>query len=85
MLRKFVMLGLASLGAVAVAPSANANAAPVCPYFFGDSGMTDEEIIAWCDAWEREQRVSRSPSGSSEINVKVPVNQSWYWTDFQIR
>lgn len=51
MARKVLMLGLAPLALVAVAPSASAN--PGCPDL-SNSGLSDEEITARCaDSPER--------------------------------
>jgi hypothetical protein len=77
MLRKILILGLVPLGAAAIAPSVSASAPPVCPFYLGDSGMTDAQIIAFCDAWERERRLPPSkeikgppdfPGGWKEVN-----------------
>ncbi|WP_066531467.1 hypothetical protein [Erythrobacter sp. CCH5-A1] len=73
MLRKILILGLAPLGAFAITPSASANQAPVCPFDLSDSGMTDEQIIAWCEDWERERTVSGAPRGPGEFYPPAPV------------
>jgi hypothetical protein len=43
---------------VAGMPTVSAQTAPpVCPFDLSDSGMTDEQIIRFCEDWERERRL----------------------------
>lgn len=65
MLRKVFALSLATFGTLAIAPTAQANAYPACPYDLSNSGMTDEQIIRFCEDWERERRTPREGNGYS--------------------
>lgn len=61
MLRKVFLLTLVSVSMVIVTPTVSANS-PVCPYDLSGSGMTDEQIMAFCGSWERERQTPRERS-----------------------
>lgn len=65
MLRKILMVSAVPLGMVAATPTVNAQSTVlVCPYDLSDSGMTDEQIMRFCDDWERERRIPKQGSSS---------------------